>query len=231
LFKAAGVTGLPALKRHRNDSIAIQAAWEEVTLTVPEMPERAVRLDGQKLRWFLGFLEGRTRIQAPDWWVEMLMDSRANAGDNIYPGKSDKHPYDKAGLGAMYAPIGTTLKREDGDIELRVGKEAVKIPASVFPRGRAASALMTPRYAYVAIHGQEGYPYFLFCMDRQTSKVAWKTRVWANSLDVAGVSRMWVSVSEQDGRIVVFGAGSAGLHIESFRADNGENLSRFSSAN
>ena len=48
LFKASGAAGLSALKLHGNDGIAIQAAWEEVKLTVPEKkPEQAVPLMGR----------------------------------------------------------------------------------------------------------------------------------------------------------------------------------------
>ena len=64
--RAVGPGGLPALRLHPHDGIAIQAAWEEVTLTVPEeKQDQPVRPDRHKLDWFLGFLEGRGRVRAP----------------------------------------------------------------------------------------------------------------------------------------------------------------------
>ncbi len=75
LFATAGVDGLSRLQTVDDDSIAIQSAWETVTLTVPvEKGDRFYRPDTQKLSWFLGFLQGRARVSPPDWWRESLLD-------------------------------------------------------------------------------------------------------------------------------------------------------------
>lgn len=64
LLKLVGSEGLPRLQRHASDSIAVQAAWMQIQLTVPaEEPARAVpRPDRDKLARFLVFLEGRARV-------------------------------------------------------------------------------------------------------------------------------------------------------------------------
>src|SRR5258708_2461801 len=77
LFKAAGGEGLGKLKIHRDDSIAIQSAWEMVRLTVPENQGKAAyRPDPKTLTWFLGFLEGRMRVSPPEWWHQVVIDAR-----------------------------------------------------------------------------------------------------------------------------------------------------------
>ena len=97
LFATAGVDGLSRLQTVHDDSIAIQSAWEEVTLTVPVKDgDRAYRPDTQKLSWFLGFLQGRARVSPPDWWRESLLDARANRRDNIYAGEPKLVPYRRA---------------------------------------------------------------------------------------------------------------------------------------
>src|SRR5262245_15020188 len=54
LFAAVGKQGLFDLQSSPHDSIAIQAAWEEVTLSVSEDDgPSGYHLDPSKLRWFL----------------------------------------------------------------------------------------------------------------------------------------------------------------------------------
>jgi hypothetical protein len=222
---------------HHHDSIALQAAWEEVTLTVPVKPKVVVRPDRQKLDWFLGFLEGRAHVRAPPWWAEALLDSRANARDNIYPGNPKEPPYHSAGLDWSRSPRDTTLKREGGKAILRVGEQALAIPEDLLRKadsGRVwsnVSALLTPKRCYVAVHGDEGYGYWLTCIDRTSDKVLWKARVWASWWGgTTGVGHMWVTVTEQKGRVVVFGAESIGMHVEAFRAEDGQNVFRFATS-
>src|SRR5439155_9296246 len=122
LFKKVGPDGIRRLQAHPGDGIAIQAAWEEVTLTVPEKePAQVVRPNRHKLDWFLGFLEGRARVKAPQWWSEMLLDSRANRRDNIYPGNPTQCPYHRVGLDYASGPHDTNLKREGGKVVQRIG--------------------------------------------------------------------------------------------------------------
>jgi hypothetical protein len=175
------------------------------------------------------------RTSVPQWWKEVVLDSRANRRDSIYPGEPKKNPYHKAGLDEARCPRDTTLKREQGKIVLRIGKESVAIPEDVlgkFDNGKVfsnVSALFTPVRCYVAVHNDCGYPFQLICIDRSSAKVVWKTDVWGTWWGgVSGPSEMWVDVREQKDRVLVFGA-SAGIHIEGFRKEDGKNLFRFSS--
>src|SRR5260370_27643577 len=94
LFKKVGPAGIPALQAHSEDSIALQAAWQDVVVTVLETESRsAVRPGHDKLAWFLGFLEGRARMRAPKWWADSLLGSRAYARDNIYPGRNSEEDW------------------------------------------------------------------------------------------------------------------------------------------
>ncbi|HQR08656.1 MAG TPA: hypothetical protein PLN21_17660 [Gemmatales bacterium] len=87
LFNKVGVEGLKKLQSYSDDSIALQAAWEEVELTVPISETRtAVKPDKKKLKEFLAFMEKRCRVKGPAWWTESLLNANANANRryNIY---------------------------------------------------------------------------------------------------------------------------------------------------
>ncbi len=238
LFQAAGAAGLPKLKLYRHDGIAIQAAWEEVALTVPEEEGAGAFLpDKGKLGQFLGFLEGRTRVKVPKQWEQVVLDARANHRRNIYAGGLVQGwPYHMAGLDDVRAPLDTTLQKQDEKVLLRVGQDSASIPRELLGKDDSGSlwcnvsAAIHADRCYIAVHGDWGYPYDLACIDRASAKVLWKSRVWGTFWgNAGGQSIERVAVTVQSGRVVVFGA-SGGVNVEAFNADDGTNLFRFSSS-
>jgi len=242
LFNNVGAAGIQRLQTDPNDSIAIQAAWEAVALTVPkEDGERAFRPDRHKLDWFLGFLEGRARVQTPKWWADVLLNAVANRRDNFYfdlpgqptvpemPRKSLDHD---AGFDQVRAPLDTTLKRDGAKIVLRVGKDSVAIPEDLFAAHKAdngqvycsIAALITPTRCYIAVLSKS-----LVCIDRSSSRVLWKSEIrcgWPGA--IGGMADVWGAVTEQNNRVVVFGC-YIGLYADAFRSEDGTNLFRFAS--
>jgi hypothetical protein len=238
LFEACGASGLAYLKRHGNDSIAIQAAWEEVELTVPVEFKGAglVRPDPTKLASFLRFLETRARIQAPKWWADILLNAEANCRYNItfYRWPHTAPEYQQAGADDILTQPGTVLKSEGGELVLQVGPDSAVIPKDLLRGGwrNKVSALMTSERCYIAVHGDGGYGFELTCIDRVSARIRWQSDVWGHFWGyINGVpSDKWVTITEQDNRIIVFGATSGGIHVEAFRSDDGENVFRFSNA-
>ncbi|MEX0714351.1 MAG: hypothetical protein WD278_18590, partial [Pirellulales bacterium] len=226
LFKAAGRGGLRALRLHQHDGIALQAAWEEVVLTVPEDPEQAER--PERLEWFLSFLQRRLRSRPPEWWAEMLLDARAHSRYDIYCPSPKNGAYHAAGLNRL-AQHGTMMKMEDGKVVLTIGDQSATIPQEILPRGYPrVSGLITPTRCYVAFHDNDGISYPLACIDRALAKVLWKTEVWAGGhFHGSAMGDMRVAVREQNGSVIVFGAGNVMIYVEAFRPDNGVNLFRF----
>jgi hypothetical protein len=239
LFRKVGPSGIRRLENHPNDGIALQAAWEAVALTVPEQSKHGVRPDSHRLAWFIGFVEGRLRLAVPRWWQEVLLDSYLHTRVILCPGEPSKNPYHRAGLGQSFCPRDTTMKREGNKIVLRVSEDSIPIPDDLLHKtddgevDSNISALFTKTQCYVAIHGDVGYTFKLVCIDRSSEKVRWKSDVWATFWGGGGFSGFpeeWVSIREQNGRVIVFGAAVTGIHVEGFRADNGKNLFRFSSS-
>jgi len=239
LFAVAGPQGVKRLQSSPSDSIAIQAAWQEVILSIPEgdLPH-TIDIDPDKLRQFVAFLESRERLKAPPAWANFVMASQANRRNNTFPGHelSMLSLYHEAGLEHARAPLDTTLARDGDRVLLTKGTQTTAVPANLLDPadvgpGASASAHFTPENAFVAIHDDVGYPYNLVCIDRPTEKVVWTSRVWGSWWGgTSGVHMTCVWVTVQDDRVIVFGAGSTGTHVEAFRAADGANLFRFSSS-
>lgn len=239
LFKLVGNDGLPRLQVHVSDTIAIQAAWMQVELTVPpEEPGRVVRPDREKLAWFLGFLEGRARVHPPKWWTEAILDARANRRGNVYAGGLNIPAHRRAGDPVPEkGPPKATIERREGRLVVHLGKESAGLPGDFPEKVRKPEvfddvrALFTPTRCYVAIHEDVGYAYRLGCVERSPSRVRWASDVWGSWWGAAtGMHRQWVEIVEQGGLVVVFGVASVGFHVEAFRADDGANLFRFSNS-
>jgi hypothetical protein len=233
LFNKVGPKGIRTLQAYPQEGIAIQAAWEEVTLTIPEKEPK--RPDADKLKWFLEFMERRGSVKAPRWWSEALLNSDANRRDNIYPGEPKEKPYHRLGLDYTAGPLDSSLKRGRDTVELRIGEDSVPIPQGLLLKddfGKlccGVSGLISHSRCFVAVHESVGYPYQLACIDRETAKTLWESQVfgtWWGS--ASGIHCMWVAVTEQNNRIVIFGSAATGMHMEAFRPEDGKNLFRFS---
>jgi hypothetical protein len=224
LFSIVGAKGLPKLTSHSNDGVALQAAWEEVAITVPEKEGTGVyRPDRHKLDWFLGFLEGRLRVQAPRWWADCLLDARANHRTNIYPGSPNARPYDSP-----------TMEREEHKILFHIGKETVSLDRESFPRAHSIDevvALADQKRCYVAVHDNVGSPFPVACFDRATGKKNWEAKAWGTWWgDSTGQHHMWVSMVQDEKRLIVFGRAETGLHIDGFNIEDGSNTFRFATS-
>jgi hypothetical protein len=245
LFHEVGPAGVRQLQRHTHESIALQAAWEQVRIEDAKKAKDE-RPDPQSLAWFLGFLEGRIRVQAPAWWAEALLGSRTGQWTydterdrsvrDILPGEPKAKPYHLAGLDAVICPRDTSLKLAGDKAILSIGRESVPVPLTLLRRASrgeyecGVSALITPSRCYLAVHGDLGFRYQLRCIDRKKGDILWTSDVmafqWGHG---SGLSDMWVTVTEQGGRIVIFGFTNGGLQVEAFRAEHGKHLFRFAS--
>ena len=253
LFEAAGTEGLGQLKSHRHDGIALQAAWQEVLLTIPERrielsenrplliglswpPESEKHPDKAQLNRFVNFMKKRANLEVPGWWEEILLGAEGEGPDHAgFPMPKDKNLYHDAGLG-IYAPRGTKVMKNGNNIVLAVRNESVSLSRSFFEKVSYSqnwlSALMTPGNCYVAFHDPYGFSYSLYCVERKPGKILWEAPVGGAFWGLAsGLGyEQYVAVTQQGARIVVFGACGYGAHVEAFDAKTGANLFRFSTS-
>ena len=238
LFKMVGPAGLSGLQTTRSDSIAIQAAWREVTLSAPDYAAKDGPHNREKLDWFVGFLEGRARVKLPQWWSELLLGSRYNRQGRAYIPNREEDLYHDTGFDHVRGPRDTTLKRDGDKLILTVGAESVELPSELLPAAHEdgvyceLSALITPEKSYVAVHGNVGYPCHLACLDRASGAVRWKTTVCGTIWGAfsGAPPKAYLSIIEHDDRVLVFGAGWFAVHVEAFQANDGVNLFRFATS-
>lgn len=237
LFKEATTEEVRRLQANPSDTIAVQAAWQQIELAIPEKPPQVVRPDSDKLARFLGYLEGRARLQAPQWWAAAILDARANRRGNVYAGGITLADYREMKPSATALPPQAKFDLREGKPVVRVGSEFAIIPDGL--REKLGSdqfvdgvcALVTNDRVYLGAFDSVGYPYKLACVDRSSAKVRWVADVWGAWWgNFGGQSRQWVEVTEQGDRVAVFGVSSVGFHVEAFRIDDGANVLRFSNS-
>jgi len=238
LFAVCWKAELETLSTNKNDSIATQAAWEIVTLTVPEQNgPKAYRPNPKKLQWFIGFLEGRNRIVTPKWWREVVLDARANRRDNIYPGELKKRIYHRSDLKGVRCPVGASVTETDKTVTHRHGDDSITLPEELLCRADSGalwcnvSCTFTDERCFVAVHDNVGYSHDVACIDRKTGSIVRKSKAcgcwWGGT---TGQHHSWVTfVLSDDGRLFVFGSGSVGFYAHGFDGSNGKTLMRFSS--
>jgi hypothetical protein len=238
LFDAVGSDALGQLKADPHDSIALQAAWEEVQLSLPEKDQpQPTRVQPGKLERFLGFLEGRGRVQIPRWWEIALGEAKSRGRDHRVTCSSNALAFQRGkriitGL-RIRTEEGISLSKENGTITLRVGKQSLVVPKELIIEDRVLAdnltVLISGQHWYVALYDTVGYKYPLVCLENKTGKMLWQAVVWGTWWwEYSGLHSQRVSLSKQDDRVVVFGASSTGAHVEAFKASDGTNLFRVS---
>lgn len=237
LFVACDASDLVALNANKNDSIATQSAWEIVAQTVPtEKGPQVYRPDPTTLAWFVGFIEGRNRVAAPEWWRTVVLDARANRRNNIYPGEPQNRPYHRAKIEGVTCPEDASVIEKDRVVTYTSGMNSIVIPEELLRRADSGklwcniSCAFTGRHCFVAIHGDVGYSHDVACIDRETNKILWKTEAcgcwWGGA---SGIHESWVTVvPTNDGRVFVFGSASIGFYAHGFDASNGKTVVQFS---
>lgn len=234
------------LSNHKNDSIAIQSAWELVKAFVPngEKKERIVPT-ASRLNWFLGMFEGRNRVAVPQWWRDVVLASRdivlpgpgGKLTRNICPGEPVQRPYhaikDWASSERKH-PKNATLKVINGVVTYTTEKNSIDIPKELFDHAdngtsRNISCAFTNKMCFVAVHSDCGFSHRVACIDRQTDSVVWSVEA-CGCAQIAGVDESWVTlVATDDGRVFCFGNASCGIYAHAFDASNGKSLFQFSS--
>lgn len=234
LFSKVDAAGLQRLQSYPDDNIALQAAWQEVELTIPVGKQLdQVRPDRKKLEWFLSFMEQRCKLKTPEWWKATVLEAIANQRYDLFLHRAKGHPYHDAGVDRVRAPRDTTLRRTHDKLTLHIGTDFLVIPEELFRKliqgeyGSDFSALFTPTSCYVVVHDDFGSPCKMTCLDRATAQVKWRTDIWGSWwLSIAGEGAAYVTVTEQADRIIVFGTAPYGFHVEAFNAADGKNLFR-----
>ena len=237
LFSICKADDFSRLKIHANDSIATQAAWETVALTVPEEGgSKVYRPDKNNLNWFIGFFEGRNQISIPNRWKTVVIDARANRRNNIYPGEPKDRPFHRTEIEGVTCPVTASVTEKKRVVTYTEGTNSIVIPEKLLDRADSGdlwcniSCAFTDKKCFVAIHGDVGYSHAVACIDRKTKDVDWESKAcgcwWGGA---SGQHESWVTlVPTEDGRVFCFGSASIGFYAHAFDSSNGKTLLQFS---
>jgi hypothetical protein len=233
VFKNSDRGTIQQLKRQRNVSIALRAAWQNVLVeSVPARGSVDVKLDSRHISRFVGFIEGRCRLTVPTWWEQSFLGVRAHDRTNfVFPiqigedGTLEKD--DKAGR------INTVIEKDGLGLRVRRGLYSEILPSELSERHSTtteAAAILSDKMCFVAFFGRHTHGYTLYAIDRKTKKVIWKKGVWAGGVINAysGPGGHIVEIVLEGDRLIVFGCGLDCAYLEGFKAENGECEFRFS---
>jgi hypothetical protein len=142
------------------------------------------------------------------------------------------------------APKNIEIAKDAAKLSITVDNQKIPISADLFPCGQASGVWNLDQYqvaailggdnVFVAVYQNNWAPLSLYCLERRSGRIIWRSVAWAAYVDFApGGSGFWYSDAQLvcDGsKITVFGRGTySGSYIESFDVKTGKNQLRFSS--
>ena len=247
LFEFADDDVLSSLLENKNDSIAVQSAWEIAIRKIPIEGDRPpYRPDPALTESFLDTLAQRFRTQIPDWWRDVVTKCGANSRFNVYSGDPKVDPYHAVSKDRRFGTLiecprdHQFTETEDGFLYV-AGADEVLLPKSLFDSHRNssgklfghASGLFTDSCFFFAFHKNHGDPFDLICLDRLSGTTKWTTTIcgssWNSMGSYLGDPKTWATMEAGEGdQIVVFGACPHGFFAHSINQNNGETLAEFS---
>jgi hypothetical protein len=237
IFRKASDDELRGLTLHKDPGVALTAAWQRISRTLPEEYEQEPKpLPASDVHWFLGFVEGRLSVRPPRWWADALLALEAHSRYAIdLPRKAARRLSFAASQSGYYVPAGLAAAKRGDSIVLTIDKSTCTMPADTIwnSRGRGSHLMAAhdgPDW-FVATHSAAPRRYSLMRVDPDSGKVRWTTDVWATDYyyGLSGPSEHWATLTVKDDAIIVFGLVNGSAYIEAFRKSDGKNLFRFSS--
>ena len=247
LFQLVGTKGIEDLVEHKNPGIAIQAAWELCR-------ERAGKDPRGNVQRFLGFVEGRTRLELPlRWEVAIVTESaprippaRRKALEpylGVAPflkrvGRFDLEveplPFKESALGISVSSE-LAVKKENAKILFTRGEASVSVGADQFQQLLRpgtfldnCSVLIGPKHSYVILFDDFGGSFALAHINSDTGRIGWQAKGWAlDTGEGTGPWHHWPILVTTEGQIAVFGVVSGASYLEVYDHQSGRCSYRF----
>jgi hypothetical protein len=251
LFREAFKSATPGkisfwMTNQESDSLALRAAWERVRPTLTEsQDDPAAKTAKVAIHRFLGFVEGRLRVEVPAFWQAALevIEARDDGGHAIpYPetepeldiSGSDSGLLGKSVLvtkGVVVADDGSKLVIARGAASCTVPKELVDKAQS---RGiiNGIDARFDQDHCYFTIRTGDPNPYLLAAVNTKTGRLKWTTTVWAAGGDLIylGRNHHLTTLTLKDETLYIFGVSSDCAYIEAFATRDGAAKLRFATS-
>lgn len=191
---------------------------------------------------FVGFVEGRLRLELPRSWQRELVAARYYGRRHLaIPTKLDDEPYvwSEAGwarpphLGLRKTQTGLQVVSEQGTCNIRT-ETIAKARADYSAIIENLNILMvSDRRCIVALHDDLWTPYPIYCLEPRSGDIVWQSEVWAEVPVIRGVSGPtphWIDIRRCGNRVYIFGTCLFSMYIEAFALDDGDNEVRFSTS-
>ncbi|MBX7166106.1 MAG: hypothetical protein K1X74_07130 [Pirellulales bacterium] len=251
LFANASQSSLAALKRHRNPSIAVRAAWEEVRRAMDDGENNVgKKIDAPSLQRFLGFVEGRLRAHIPDSWQAAFFFSRYVSRETFYVDYSFDGADSEQVLGerSAWRVAGVQVNsrhpiRQDGnssDVLVSVFGVWYAIPtsallSSVDRLGELVNLVAVPiskHKVVVAVYSCLSSTYRLYGVDSNKHEIAWSRDVWCADPHGGGSGIVFHELAPilEGKSLYLFGVCTDAIYAEAFSVDDGAVLLRFGTA-
>ncbi|MEX2558579.1 MAG: hypothetical protein WD403_01635 [Pirellulales bacterium] len=223
---------LEQLRFHKNLSIALSAAWEDVRVAIRRSPP-GTPVDLGTAR-FLGYVEGRLGVPVPEIWGNVVAGARAQDRGLANFKRPDRLPYHDTGYGR--AAPGISVTRRGNSLFLKSGDVLVPLPLDVRKQlPNDMSVQLGQQEGYVAVSDSmlaSSFP--LFRIDPQSGEILWKTEVWGSGFTPIqsgpGPFYHWVGLVREKEWLIVFGVDRHAAYIEGFAVADGSNVFRFTTA-
>lgn len=240
LIQKAPLDSLQRLMMGKTDDVAIAAAWELVLRkSNSHFGENKIvtKPSDELLSWFVGFIEGRLRVQVPIEWNRCLKGLRAVGyfiSTDIDPFSAEA-PYTQTSDDTRSFPKSIKVEEKEEGIDLIVGSRHLLLPRNIaleeVEELRAISAsAVGDKILVVFLPDLPAKTEKLFCFEK-TGELKWTGSVWTGlgtrGGGFTGIGFQWVFWSSRDDIIYLFGAFTEGLYIEGFDVRDGQNIFRF----
>lgn len=253
LIRLAMPNRLEELVHHKNDSIALLAAWQRAVRTAnPDSFTKWANdldrsIDRRALQRFLGFVEGRIKIKLPVWWDHSIAQAgvwtQQYVKSTYSKGFLEERPFyvDKKYKCMISKGARVVFSKKDDKTTFITGSD--KIVVSKKTHNKQAfwelrynaeynmySVTAADEYIVLGVH-TPGALSCISCHNRRTKKILWIKRV--RSADAKPyilnlIMLDYVSTIVYEDEVYLFGNNGAGFYIESFDLKSGERQLRFS---
>ena len=182
--------------------------------------DRNIRLPEAAVSRFLGFLEGRTRVNVPLWWDEWL---RHNYQESV------------SSFGRIYqrpAPI-VRWRRMAESLVVSLSSSSMReivVSVPVLRPNYHTAVSICGENLFVADYADTVEPYRLMAFDCKTCSDLWAAEIWGARPVFGNAGGHTVSMECSESQVVVFGAGPAGNYIEAFDISTGRCRIRFATS-
>lgn len=187
---------------------------------------------------FVGFVEGISSIQVPDWWIERIRTVYVAEDNTRFPVSVDDSWFKVVNRSLRFVGEGHPSLDGNGDLMIENSNGtcnvSLKEKYAPWPSMRRISFACGSDYVVSCSFGPMLAQNTVLSHDRKDGRLRWSAAVWASPLwhALGGQVPMEdhrLEVSIQKGRVLVFGACIDAVYCEGFSEKDGLPLFRFCS--